>query len=82
VDCHFLLAQKVTMLRPAARHQLLQLSNHPDPSGSLVREKTRLPILQAHSIWFASSLICIPKPISCRLIITNSVSSLPEIAFV
>jgi hypothetical protein len=38
--CHFLLAQKVTMLRPAARHQLLQLSNLPDPSGGFVREKT------------------------------------------
>jgi hypothetical protein len=29
------------MLRPAARHQLLQLSNLPDRSGGFVREKAR-----------------------------------------
>jgi hypothetical protein len=82
VNCHFLLAQKVTMLRPAARHQLLQLSNHPDRSGGFVREKTRFSILQKHTIWFACSLSGFSKPISCQMIRTNSVSSLPEIAFV
>jgi hypothetical protein len=90
------------MLRPAARHQQLQLSNHlvaqnsldglslfvspksnhPDPSGGFVREKTRFSILQGHAIWFACSLSGFSKPISCRLIFTNRVSSLPEIAFV
>jgi hypothetical protein len=46
-----------------------------------VREKTRFSILQGHTIWFAFSLSCISKPISCQMILTNSVSSLPEIAF-
>jgi hypothetical protein len=63
VNCHFLLAQKVT-------------------KKSLVREKTRFSILQEHIIRFACSLICVSQPISYRLIFTNSVSSLPEIAFV